>query len=152
MSIPLHIVCPHCQTTNRLPSSQLEAKPTCGVCKQRLFTAHPVALDPASFDKQITRNQIPVLVDFWAAWCGPCRLMAPAYDQAAARLEPQLRVAKVDTEAAPLVSQRFNIRSIPTMILFMDGKEVARQAGAVTSASQIVQWARYHATRVPQFG
>jgi thioredoxin 2 len=141
MSQPLHIVCPHCHTTNRVQSDQLGMSPNCGSCKQALFTGHPVALDDATFDKHVSRSQIPVLVDFWAAWCGPCRAMAPAYEQAAARLEPHMRVAKVDTEAARAVAQRLQIRSIPTLMLFMNGKEVARQAGALTSPSQIEQWA-----------
>lgn len=141
----MHIVCPHCQTTNRLQPGQLRLSPNCGSCKQLLFTGHPVALDGASFDKHILRTQIPVLVDFWAAWCGPCRAMAPAFEQAAARLEPEFRLAKVDTEAASAIAQRYGVRSIPTLILFVEGTEVARQAGALTSPLQIQQWAKHYA-------
>ncbi|MBK6386172.1 MAG: thioredoxin TrxC [Rhodoferax sp.] len=142
MSEPLHIVCPHCHTTNRVHADQLGSAPTCGKCKQALFGAHPVALDAASFDKHISRSQIPVLVDFWAPWCGPCRAMAPAYEKAASQLEPHIRVAKVNTEDAQSLGARFNIRSIPTLALFVGGREVTRRPGALTSASDIVRWAQ----------
>jgi thioredoxin 2 len=109
-----------------------------------LFDGHPLALDAASFDKHIGRSQIPVLVDFWAPWCGPCRMMAPAYEQAAGLLEPQVRVAKLNTEEAQAIAARFNIRSIPTLALFVGGKEVARQAGAFRTAQDIADWTRSH--------
>jgi thioredoxin 2 len=141
MTDTFHIVCPHCHTTNRVRADQLDSAPDCGQCKQALFNAHSVALDEAAFDKHVARSQIPILVDFWAPWCGPCRQMAPAFEQAAAQLEPRVRVVKVDTEAVPNLAARFNIRSIPTLALFAGGHEVARRPGAL-GANDIVRWAR----------
>ena len=140
----LHIVCPHCHTTNRVRAADLHNAPDCGQCHQALFDGHPLALDAASFDKHIGRSHVPVLVDFWAPWCGPCRMMAPAYEQAAGLLEPQVRVAKLNTEEAQAIAARFNIRSIPTLALFVGGKEVARQAGAFRTAQDIADWTRSH--------
>ena len=148
MSEPLHIVCPHCHTTNRIAPEQLGQSPDCGKCHQPLFTGHPVALDDeATFDRHISRSQIPVVVDFWAPWCGPCLMMAPAYEQAAQLLEPHVQVAKVNTEAAQTLGARHQIRSIPTLALFVGGREVARQSGALTSPAQIVQWVQSHLPR-----
>jgi thioredoxin 2 len=140
----LHIVCPHCHTTNRVRVADMRSHPDCGQCHKNLFDGHPLALDAGTFDRHIGRNQVPVLVDFWAPWCGPCRMMAPAFEQAASLLEPHMRLAKLNTEEAQGIAARFNIRSIPTLALFVNGQEVARQAGAFRSAQDIAQWARSH--------
>jgi thioredoxin 2 len=139
MSEALHVVCPHCNAVNRLPGQRLAQQPKCGKCHQALFSAHPLALTGANFQTHAERNDIPLLVDFWAPWCGPCLMMAPHYAEAAQLLEPRVRLAKVDTEAEQALGAQFNIRSIPTLALFKGGREVARQPGAMATAD-IVRW------------
>jgi len=144
VSDPLHIVCPHCNTTNRVPTERAGSRPRCGNCHQALFNGHPVELDEAGFERHIAANDLPVVVDFWAPWCGPCRSMAPEFEKAAGILEPAARLVKVNTEVAQSLAQRFNIRSIPTMALFRGGREVARQSG-VMGATAIASWVRANA-------
>lgn len=139
----LHIVCPFCNAVNRIPSERLAQHPRCGKCKQALFVGHPLELTGNNFQQHIARNDIPVVVDFWAAWCGPCKMMAPAFAQAAASLEPRVRSAKLDTEQEQDIAAQFNIRSIPTLILFKAGREHARQSGAM-NAGDIVRWVSGH--------
>jgi thioredoxin 2 len=141
MSDPVHVVCPHCGATNRLPRERLADGPTCGKCRQLLFNGHSVSLTESDFDRQIGKSDIPVVVDFWAAWCGPCKMMAPQFERAAKELEPSVRLAKLDTEAAQGIAARYGIRSIPTMIAFKGGREVSRQSGAMDAGS-IVRWVR----------
>ncbi len=135
------IACPHCAAMNRVPAARLHASPRCGRCHRPLFQGLPVALGEADFDRHALRGTLPLLVDFWAPWCGPCRQMAPQFERAAGLLEPALRLAKVDTDASPGLGSRFGIRSIPTLVLLRGGREVARQAGAMT-ADAIVRWVR----------
>ncbi len=139
MSDAFHVTCPHCHAINRLPAARLAQGPSCGRCHAPLFTGHPIALGAAHFDAHV-KSDLPLLVDFWAPWCGPCRMMAPWFEAAAQQLEPRLRLAKVDTEAEPALGTRHAIRSIPTLVLFQRGREVARQAGAMGTAD-IVRWA-----------
>jgi len=143
MSDVVHLVCPHCQAVNRVPSTRLSEQPQCGQCHEPLFDTHPAELTASTFEKHIGRNDIPVLVDFWAPWCGPCKAMAPQFIEAAKGLEPEVRLAKVDTEAEQALGARYGIRSIPTMVLFKDGRERARQVGAM-GAREIVRWTRSH--------
>ena len=139
MSEPIHLVCTHCSAINRIPSTRLEDGPKCGSCRQPLFQGRPFELDGAGFEKHINNNGVPTVVDFWAAWCGPCKMMAPAFADAATALEPRARLAKLNTEEHPAIASRYGIRSIPTMILFRHGREVARQAGAM-GAADIARW------------
>ena len=139
MNNPLNIVCPHCNAVNRVAANRLHDNPKCGKCHRPLFTGHPVELTSANFQKHLTRNDIPVLIDFWAPWCGPCKMMAPAFSAAAARLEPRVRLAKLNTEDEQSIAAQFGIRSIPTLMLFRGGQPVATQPGAMGEAD-IVRW------------
>ena len=138
--IPI-VPCPACNTLNRVPREKLSAGPAgkCGRCGSPLFGGHPVALNAASFELHATKSDIPLLVDFWAPWCGPCKTMAPQFEKAASHLEPTVRLAKVNTDEEQELAGRFNIRGIPTMILLKHGKEIARQSGLMDAAG-IESW------------
>ena len=144
MTESLHLVCPSCNADNRLSSTRLAEHPVCGKCHQPLFNGHPLELDGGNFARHLQRNDIPLLVDFWAPWCGPCKMMAPQFARAAGSLEPRFRLAKVNTEAEPELGGQFGIRSIPTLVLFRAGREIARQSGAM-GAQDIIRWAENQA-------
>jgi len=127
----IHVVCPHCGGINRLPSERLGEKPSCGKCHKPVLDGVPLNLNSGNFDRFISKNDMPVVVDFWAAWCGPCKMMAPVFSQVASEMVTKVRFAKVDTEQAQDIAARYNIRSIPTMIMFKGGKEVDRVSGAM---------------------
>ncbi len=139
MSDKLHVVCPFCNAVNRVPAARLNEGGNCGKCHRRLFTGQPIELTGANFQRHVTRSDIPLLVDFWAPWCGPCKMMAPAFEQAARELEPRVRLGKVNTESEQALGAQHGIRSIPTLALFKDGREVARQAGAMGGPA-ILRW------------
>ncbi len=143
MSNPIQIVCKSCDSLVRVPSERLGDSPRCPKCHAPLFDGQPITLTAANFDRHVSRNGLPLVVDFWAPWCAPCRAMAPVFEQAAARFEPAARLAKLNTEDAGAIAARHGIRSIPTLVVFRDGGEVARQAGAL-DAGALDRWLVTH--------
>ncbi|MCK9506568.1 MAG: thioredoxin TrxC [Porticoccaceae bacterium] len=139
----LETLCPHCQSANRLNAERLEDNPRCGKCKSRLLDGEPIAADDSFFRRLLEREGLPLVVDFWASWCGPCRMMAPVFAQAAGQWQTKARFIKVDTEKAVQSAARFQIRSIPTVMIFKGGSPVAQQAGAMT-LPQLTQWLNSH--------
>ena len=140
-SLPTHVACPHCAAMNRVPTARLGDDPVCGRCGQALLDGHPVELSDADFDQVVERSDLPVIVDFWAPWCGPCRQMAPQFAQAAGSLKGRALLVKVNSDDNPRTASRFGIRSIPTLVKLDHGREVSRVAGA-RPAGQIVQFAQ----------
>jgi len=136
-----HIVCPHCAATNRVAAGKDARAGTCGKCGKPLFDGQPHGVDAARFDRQVTKSDVPVVVDFWADWCGPCHAMAPIFAQVTRDLEPDFRFLKLDTEAEPAIAARYNIRGIPNLILFRHGKVIAQRAGVVDAGS-LKAWLR----------
>ncbi len=141
MADSVHIVCPHCHSTNRVPTNKLGADGKCGKCHNTLLTGKPIELNQANFNKHINASDLPVIVDFWAPWCGPCKMMAPTFEQAALELKGKAILAKVNTEAEQMLASQFNIRSIPTVAMFKSGQEINRSAGAM-DLNSLTQWAQ----------
>lgn len=139
----MQVVCPHCDAINRVPVDKNGLSANCGRCHQALFHGHPLAVNAAQFTRHITRNDITVVVDFWAPWCGPCVQMAPAFNQAAQALQPHFRLLKVNTEEEQALAQQYHIRSIPTLVIFRQGQEIQRLSGAMP-AQNIIAWARQY--------
>ena len=139
----MQLVCPHCATLNRLPANKPAQTANCGKCRKSLFNGHSLPVDQASFERHLHKSDIPLVVDFWAAWCGPCKMMTPVFEQAAARIEPRARLLKVDTEAEQRLAATYGIRSIPTLMVFSGGREVARMAGALDLTS-LLAWINQH--------
>lgn len=135
----VHLVCPHCNVTNRVPSDKLQAELNCGKCQEHLLTAHPDNLGEAAFNAQLAKSDLPMVVDFWAPWCGPCRMMAPAYEKVSQDMQGKARFVKVNTEDEQGLAAKYNIRSIPTLAVFAGGREITRQPGAM-SAPDLARW------------
>ena len=133
--VKLMLTCPHCGTTNRVPADRAGESPVCGKCAQPLLAGHPLELDDHNFDAVVAHSPVPVLVDFWAPWCGPCRAMAPAFEQASKQLQGRALLVKVNSDDSPELSQRYGIRSIPTLVRLQQGRETGRQSGAIPASA-----------------